>query len=309
VKHVRILGLALAAVFAITVVASSVASAKTPEWGKCVAQAGGKYLDGNCQSKGKGGSFEWKKGASLPNVPFTGHNVGSGGVLRSNFRECAGGTYNFRAVTRKKCEEGGGTVNEGGHASVECESETSTGETSGKDLIKNVAVTFKGCKFVGILPVHSKGAEEGEVRTEPLKGSLGYINAAEHKVGVLLEPATKHGLFANFDIPLLSLEVSVGVGNSKVGAYYTPESKGGWDGIISPITPVNQMTSGYTQVYSTLSEDHPENIPSHFEGKHIELLEDTQFSENEHEQSEMWSQAGEEITNENVPSEPGEIKG
>ena len=73
-RHLRIIGLCLAAVFAIAAVTASTASAKKPEWGKCVAQAGGKYLDGACQTKGKGGCFEWKKGATLPNVPFTGDN-------------------------------------------------------------------------------------------------------------------------------------------------------------------------------------------------------------------------------------------
>ena len=66
VRHLKIIGLCLAAVFAIAAVTASTASAKKPEWGKCVAQAGGKYLDGNCQTKGKGGRFEWKKGATLP---------------------------------------------------------------------------------------------------------------------------------------------------------------------------------------------------------------------------------------------------
>ncbi len=62
-KHLRMFGLCLAAVFAIAAVSASSAFAGEPEWGKCVAQAGGKYLDGNCQTKGKGGSFEWKKGS------------------------------------------------------------------------------------------------------------------------------------------------------------------------------------------------------------------------------------------------------
>ena len=65
----------------------------------------------------------------------------------------------------------------------------------------------------------------------------------------------------------------VGVGNSKEGAFYEPENKGGYDGIISPITPVNTMTSEYTQVF-TVNPEAAENIPNKFEGKHIELLED-----------------------------------
>ena len=87
-RHLKIIGLCVAAVFVIAAVTAGTASAKKPEWGKCVAQAGGKYLDGNCQTKGKGGSFEWKKGSTLPNVPFTGENVGSGGVLSTTLEFC-----------------------------------------------------------------------------------------------------------------------------------------------------------------------------------------------------------------------------
>ena len=104
-RHLRIIGLCLAAVFAIAAVTASTASAKKPEWGKCVAQAGGKYLDGNCQTKGKGGSFEWKKGSTLPNVPFTGHSEGSGGVLYTGLNTCERG--NAYRIPKAKCEAEG----------------------------------------------------------------------------------------------------------------------------------------------------------------------------------------------------------
>ena len=82
-------GLCLVAVFAIAAVTASSASA-LPEWGKCVAKAGGKYSDSNCTVKAKKGTgtFEWKKGATLTNVQFTGKNVGSGGVLTTKLRIC-----------------------------------------------------------------------------------------------------------------------------------------------------------------------------------------------------------------------------
>ncbi len=99
----------------------------------------------------------------------------------------------------------------------------------------------------------------------------------------------------------------MGVGNSKEGAYYEPEKTGGYDGIISPITPVNQMTKEYTQVY-TVNPSTAENIPSKFEGKHIELLEDYLYNPSQPQVTEMWSRSGEEITNVNHPEEEGEIK-
>jgi hypothetical protein len=306
-RHVRMLGFSLVAVFAIVAVAASAASAKTPEWGQCVAQAGGKYLDSNCQEKGKGGSFEWKKGATLPNNPFTGSSVGSGGVLTTGLNLCNGpyGGEEGRRVSRGACEAKGDEVFESpGHVSVECENETNTGEAVGKNKVANVLVTFTGCKIFGSAPCTGKGLAEGEIRTSTLKGELGYIDANAHEVGLKLEPATKHGPFAVFVCEGV-LKTVVGVGNKKEGANYQPESKGGNDQIISPITPVNAMTTTYTQVYTVNYSTPVQNVPSKFENKSISLLED--YLENP-PASSMWSPAGEEITNVNTPSEPGEIK-
>jgi len=299
-------GLCLVAVFAIAAVAASSASATTPEWGKCVAKAGGKYLDGGCQTKGKGGSFEWEKGSKLPNVPFTGHSIGSGGVLTSEVATCENGPDNGKRVPRSKCIEDGGEINGGVGAitKVECEKEASSGEATGKNKIANVHVAFTGCKTLGA-PCTSAGAAEGEIKTNPLKGELGYINKSTKEVGVKLEPATKHGHFAAFECAV-GLAIVVGVGNKKEGAAYPPENKGGNDQILSPISPVNEMTSSYTQVY-TVNYATGENIPNKFEGKPISLLEDYIETTAGHESS-TWSRAGEEITNVNTPAEPGEIK-
>ncbi len=306
-RHVRMLGLCLIAVFAVVAVAATAASAATPEWGKCEAKAGGKYADSNCQTKAKKGTgaYEWIKGATRKNVKFSGNNVGTGGVLYSKLYECEG-EFGFARVPRAKCEEKGGTLVSAGHVAIECESEHNTGETVGKDSVGNVSVKFLGCKLFGSLPC-SNGPTEGEIQVNALKGGLGYINKAEKKVGVLLEPTKKGGEFAKFDCGNL-LEVVVGVGNSKEGAWYTPESHGGYDGIISPISPVNTMTSHYEQVYTVASAESPENIPSNFEGKHRELLETYDYTPENPENSTMWQQAGEEITNVNTPEEEGEIK-
>ena len=67
------------------------------------------------------------------------------------------------------------------------------------------------------------------------------------------------------------------------------------------------MTSELTQVYTVNHETH-QNIPSHFEGKSTELLEDYIFLPSEPNQIEEWSPAGEEITNVNHPEEEVEIK-
>jgi hypothetical protein len=309
VKHVRILGMAIVAVLAIAAIAATTASAASPEWGKCEAQAGGKYEDAACLHKAKGKTgkkeYEWHKGASLKNIPFHGSNVGSGGVLTTELVVCNYETGTHR-VTEKKCEEEGSKYERALKVAIECESEGNTGESTGKNGITNVSVKFLGCKLFGSAPC-SNGPIEGEIRVNPLKGELGYISKSENKVGVLLEPKTKHGEFARFNCAGV-LSTVVGVGNTKEGAFYKPESHGGYDEIISPITPINQMTSTYEQVY-TVNPETFENIPSKFEGGHISLLEAYTYNSEEPSTSTEWTASGEEITNVNTASEAGEIKG
>ena len=139
--------------------------------------------------------------------------------------------------------------------------------------------------------------DTGEILVNELKGSLGYINKATKEVGVKLEPIKKHGQFAQFDC-LGLVTTTVGVGNSKEGAYYTPENKGGNDQIISPITPVNTMTREFTQVF-TVNPETAENIPNKFEGKPLSLLEDFTTPDSTPGKGSMWSPASEEITNVN----------
>jgi hypothetical protein len=309
VKQVRILGIAIVAVVAIAAVAATTAAA-LPEWGKCTAQAGGKYSDSNCTVKAKKGTgtFEFTKGKSLKNTPFSGSNVGSGGVLTTDLRHCtANGPEgeNPGRITRKKCAELGGETDQGSAVTIECESEHNTGEATGANEVTNVSVKFHGCKLFGAVPC-SNGPEEGEITVNPLKGKLGYIDKADKKVGLVLEPKTKKGNFANFTCGGI-LSTVVGVGNSKEGAFYEPESKGGNDQIISPITPVNTMTSSYEQVYTVNPETY-ENIPSKFEGKPISLLESYTFNNEEPSATTLWMASGEEITNVNTQSEESMIK-
>jgi len=327
------LGLCLVAVFAVGAYAVSSASA-LPEWGKCEAQAGGKYSDANCAVKAKkgAGSFEWRKASEVAskrvaegksgNVPFAGHNLGSGGTLTTAFRECwtHEGTVSIR-TTRQKCAEEGEERLHTSQFYVECGTEANTGEAVASNKVGNVHVKFTGCLLLGQVPCNSSGQAEGEIETNPLKGELGYIKKSAKEVGVLLEPAKKAGAFAEFECAG-SLNTVVGVGSKKTGAEYTSsgcfgecpgatpaqEAHGGYDGIISPITPVDEMTSEYKQVYTQESEYPYRNIPSNFEKKHTDVLEDYISLVSEPSHQTDWSAAGEVITNVNTPEEASEIK-
>jgi hypothetical protein len=343
VRHVRMLGLCLVAVLAVAAVAASGAVAG-PQWVKCeLVGPGHNYNGPNCtkaeKAKPKGtGEYELYKAPEVeakrvaegksPGIPFTGENVGSGGLLYAELAFCTDrNTHQALArgpMTRSACEaEGGYREFQGSGPLIQCAGENSSGEASGKNDVTGVHVTFTGCNLLGVIPCENAGPEE--IKTNELKGKLGYISKANHEAGVLLEPAVKHGDFADFECPELPLEVRVGVGNKKVGAAHTSsgcdqecpgatpeeEKHGGYDGVVSPIKPVNQMTSTFTQEYKVEeigggeNTGCPENIPNGFEGKHIDLLETQQANFNA---SSMWACAGEEITNVNTPEEAGEIK-
>lgn len=306
-RHVRMIGLCLIAVVAVVAFAAASASAASPEWGRCVAKTGGKYSNENCTTKAKkgAGSFEFENGAKVGNVKFTG--AGGVGVLSIFPRACPGkaeGIITEGSERTRACEEAGAKQFE--ELFVECKSENATGEQSGKSDVKNIQVTFHECAALGSIPC-TNTANEGEVQTTILDGQLGYINKAKNEVGVLLAPAKKKAPFANFACGNGLLLSGVGVGNPKTeGCSYKETSKCGGDGIISPITPVDEMTSAFTQVYTQNSED--ENIPSKFEGKPRASLESYLADGENPKNSSLWSHAGEVITNVNTPEKPGEIR-
>jgi hypothetical protein len=329
VRNVRMLGLFAVAAVAVMAIAATSASA-LPEWGQCFVQPNheGKYTDAGCTKKAKKvnqkftGEYEWRKGTEVTEKKFEGGNVGSGGVLSTNLYDCLV-PPNYETEGRKPrqdCAEYRTTLE---NVKVECESEVNHGEAAGSKDVKNVTVSFRGCKLFGSAPC-SNTPSEGEIQVNPLKGSLGYIDKTTKEVGVLLTPAKSKGEFAKFNCAGI-LSTVVGVGNKKEGAFYltsgcygacpgaTPEEEkhGGYDGIISPITPINTMATEFTQTY-TINEELYQNVPTNFFKKHIELLEDYVYNaEDEPEQySTLWSPAGETITNVNhqTGAEAVEIK-
>jgi hypothetical protein len=299
VRHVRMLGLCLVALAAMAVSAST-AFAAGPEFGQCVAKAGGKYADAACQTKAKKhtGTYEWLKASQVSHRKFRGE--GGAGVLVTTLDFCERGDQKVNpSCGGEEKEERLGPIR------VECTSENAVGEvSSSKGKINNVVVKFQGCKIFGSAPC-SNSSNEGEIIVNTLKGSLGYINKANKEVGVDLNPAKKKGEFAKFTC-IGTLTTIVGVGTSEKGFQPVYPGKGGGDGIISPITPVNQMTSTLTQVYTVNATE--ENIPSQFEGKPLQLLEDYTYNNGEPEYRSAWSKAGEEITNVNTGEEEVEIK-
>ncbi len=136
----RIAGAVMVAVVASAVLASG-ASAEAPEIGRCVAHAGGKYINNVCTKAAKGtkvGSFEWESGA----------------------------------IKKKFTGTGGAATLETIHAvKVTCKTEASTGEFTSAKTVGNINVLFTGCESLGY-KCKTPSSGEGEIVTNPLAGSL-----------------------------------------------------------------------------------------------------------------------------------------
>jgi hypothetical protein len=158
--RIKIMGLSLVAVFAMAAMAAASASA-TPTFYECAKAAKvsgkytGKYNNAACtEVNGTGeGKYELQAGVGKGKA-FKGK--GAAAVLHT---PAVGGE-----VTCK------GSKDEGKN--------TLTGQ-------KEVKVTFTGCASLG-KTCNSAGAKSGEIKTNPLAGTLGYISATGPKVGVSL---------------------------------------------------------------------------------------------------------------------------
>jgi hypothetical protein len=242
-KRMRIMGLCLVAVFAITAITAVSASA-LPEVGRCVSQPNtGKYKDAACIVKaGKllsEKSFEFKKGAKseTEGVGFT----ASGGV---------------------------GTLETESGTTITCKTQSATGkydeDTGAIKEVETVVATFKGCELPLIKgECKTVGSAAGEIKTEKLKGALGYISGEKSKppvipvVGQALQPEKAKGNFAVFECGGGAVKVIV-KGSLKEGV---AGHKGG-ECVIAPLSAVDVMSTTVEQSYSGAGGN---QSPNHFQ--------------------------------------------
>lgn len=295
------------AVVALAAIAATTASAGLPEFGQCVEKAGGKYSNAGCTVKAKkgAGTWEWKKAAQVAKKGFTGE--AGAGVLEGKYIFCTGEKGDQpRTGLPCKPEYPEETVLFEKAIKVECESESNHGEISGSQEVSNISVTFKGCKLLGSAPC-SNTVNEGEIHVSTLKGKIGFANKASEEVGLQLEPAKAHGDFASFTCLNGAIETVVGVGSKSEGCAYKETSKCGGDAVIGVQSPVNEMTSHYTQKFA-INEETQENVPNKLEKKPRASLESYVFNAEEPQFTSQWSKAGETITNITTSEEEGEVK-
>ncbi len=156
-KRMRIMGLCLVAVFALAAVAVSSASA-APTYYECAKVKGGKYEDKACSKLAgseKGEKYELQPGRGK-NKAFKGK-----GKAATLYTPAVGGEV--------KC----GTSKDEGFINA---------SFTGQEKVK---VVFGKCTSLG-KNCSSPGAKKGEIKTNPLSGTLGYISKTGPKVGVSL---------------------------------------------------------------------------------------------------------------------------
>jgi len=160
-KRVRMMGLCVAAVFALGAVVVASASAAAPEFGRCVktAKGAGKFSNAGCTKEKAPGSYEWLPGPG-PEPSWTASSVGK---------------MTLETVNKVK---------------LTCAGASESGSTSSYRTIK-ASLTLTGCEAFG-MKYESAGQAEGTIVTNELEGELGIEKAGgtplQDKIGIVLRP-------------------------------------------------------------------------------------------------------------------------
>ncbi len=202
-KRMRILGLALVAVFALGALAASGASA-TPAWIECAkltkveGKYTGKYTDKLCtteaseaeKTEGKHNKYELQPG------------IGKGKAFKTK-----GGEAILQVVIPPT---GKGPFGKGGELQVKCTSFKGSGKAALPNLVNSVKDEFKGCTVLGTAPCQS-GTKKGVIVTNALAGEMVDIEGFPTPVGTLLHAEAGEGPLT----PSATFECT-GVGSSVV---------------------------------------------------------------------------------------------
>src|SRR5436190_18403361 len=196
-KRIRIVGVCLAAIFALVAVVVTGASAEEPpEVGRCLKLAGGKFKDGGCKVNAVPGEekFEW-------------YPAYIGGVLNeAPSKPKLKYTFESKPETIIQLETVGGSV-------IKATAASATGEWTGekKNIAQNVA--FKGVEFKGFKckSTNPAATNEGEVKVKDLDGNIGIYKKGEtkakDKVANRLVPKDGSGIFTEFKCAVIPVVV------------------------------------------------------------------------------------------------------
>jgi hypothetical protein len=102
---------------------------------------------------------------------------------------------------------------------ITCQAGQGSLEVASATELKNAAITFKGCfaERVALLSCQSAGQGSGEIVTNSIKATPVDLNAAKTEAGLLLEPETAGGLFAEFKCEFGPIKETLKVKGSIIG--------------------------------------------------------------------------------------------
>jgi hypothetical protein len=192
-KRFKVLGLCLAAVFALSAIIAGSAAAAPPEYKVCIKAAvknTGNYSEKTCADSskvagtGKYERAEWNKGKK---VAFKGKNVGTPKNIIVNPLD-----------TPAKTE-----------GTTECTKEKPEGEVTGPKTTK-WTTHYKKCKGNGV-PCNTKGAGKEEIVTDGLESTLASLDKGPgHKrVGIKVKGLGPGGRLAEYECPETKITVEV----------------------------------------------------------------------------------------------------
>jgi hypothetical protein len=158
-KRIRIVGLCLAAIIALTAIVATGASAESPpEVGRCIKKAGGKWKDGGCKTPSKPGEekFEW-------------YPAYVGGVVNT---EPTTPKLKYKAAWKEGTLIQLETV---GGEKIIAKGQTSTGEVTGAktNIAQNIVFTGVEAFEQKCKSTNPAATNAGEVKVKDLNGLLG----------------------------------------------------------------------------------------------------------------------------------------
>jgi hypothetical protein len=210
-RHVKIVGLCLVAVCALSAVASASASAALPEVMQCVKAAKTKTKPPHYT-----GGYNGKKCETV-NATHEGAYELEPWNLGSKTEK----TGKQGKVKKFKGKSGTAFLEVVGLGPITCSKGSDEGEFTGPKTVGNISVIFTGCELNKIKC--SNTATAGEIKTDTLKGTIGYFDERFEKAvakGVGVELTAQTGVLLAEEIGCGSILVQVKA--SVIGEVETP---------------------------------------------------------------------------------------
>lgn len=122
-------------------------------------------------------------------------------------------------------------------AEITCTAATGKGETKGPTKVQHVEIKFTGCQAPeGLLKVECKspGANAKEIRTESLRGKLGYLKSGGNKpAGLSFEPENGTETFLAYKCGIVE-GIKTVIGSALGEITTTPVEQETWEAVFAP---------------------------------------------------------------------------